>query len=117
METSFFTFWASEDQNNGIVHSSYSFSRRCAFLNINLFHVVGRVWWFQLFSLCIHSVTLRFIFSEDIVLELNDNLYVLLQVIKTERAGHAREVMTRITEEELNALDGVVVVVRTFLPP
>jgi ceramide kinase len=31
-------------------------------------------------------------------------------VIKTERAGHAREVMTRITEEELNALDGVVVV-------
>lgn len=48
------------------------------------------------------------------MLELNDNLYVLLQVIKTERAGHAREVMTRITEEELNALDGVVVVVRTF---
>lgn len=33
-------------------------------------------------------------------------------MVKTERAGHARDIMDRITKDELNALDGVVVVVR-----
>ena len=32
-------------------------------------------------------------------------------MVKTERAGHARDIMDRATKEELNALDGVIVVV------
>lgn len=38
-----------------------------------------------------------------------------LQVITTERAGHARDIMSQATKDELNALDGVIVVVRCFL--
>lgn len=33
-------------------------------------------------------------------------------MVKTERAGHARDIMDSITKDELKALDGVVVVVR-----
>ncbi|KAG0587968.1 hypothetical protein KC19_2G205600 [Ceratodon purpureus] len=35
---------------------------------------------------------------------------IRITVVKTERAGHARDIMDRITKDELNALDGVVVV-------
>lgn len=37
-------------------------------------------------------------------------------MVETERAGHARELMERATKDELDALDGVIVVVRCFLP-
>ncbi len=37
---------------------------------------------------------------------------LILQVVETERAGHARDVMDRATRDELNVLDGVIVVVR-----
>ena len=39
-------------------------------------------------------------------------LVLLLQVITTERAGHARDVMSIATKDDLNALDGVIAVVR-----
>jgi len=42
-------------------------------------------------------------------------MFLILQVVKTERAGHARDIMDRATKDELNALDGVIVVVRPFL--
>lgn len=44
--------------------------------------------------------------------------YILpfLQVIVTERAGHARDVVSSITNGDLNLYDGVVAVVRIYIP-
>jgi hypothetical protein len=42
-----------------------------------------------------------------------DNL-VPWQVVKTEKSGHAHSIMKHASKEELNALDGVIVVVCTL---
>lgn len=41
----------------------------------------------------------------------------LVQVIVTERAGHARDMLSSITNRELNLYDGVVAVVSSCILP